>query len=96
MAVFLISYDLNSPGQKHDKIDSALKAVGGIRIMESCWLIEEHLKPMHPMELRDALLKTLIDDNDILFVTRVHQFDFSSWNLTPEQDVWLNNPMLAW
>lgn len=96
MAVFLVSYDLKSPGQKHDKIDLALKAIGGIRIMESCWLVSECLKPMHPKELRDTLLKTFIDDNDILFVTRVHQLDFASWNLTPAQDVWLKNPMLVW
>ncbi len=95
MAVFLITYDLNSPGQQHNKIDLALKNVGAFRIMESCWLVESQ-KPLFADAIRNVLMQHLVDLNDILFVTRIHSCDWALWNIHPEAGVWLQDPRRIW
>lgn len=67
--VYLISYDLNAPGQDYQKLFSAIKQISGgyTRCLKSTWLINTRLNA-------DQIVKKLsncIDKNDGLFVTKV-------------------------
>lgn len=64
MAVYVVSYDLNSPGQNYQDLYDALEAVPHCHPLESFWLIET---AQTAVQVRDALL-SYMDANDILAV----------------------------
>lgn len=68
MAVYIISYDLNRPGQKYDELFKAIKSYGTwSHHLDSTWLIETS-KSLN--FISEHLLKH-IDDNDNLLVIEV-------------------------
>lgn len=67
--VYLLSYDLNAPGQDYQKLFTAIEQIsnGYTRCLKSTWLINTHLNA-------EQIVKKLlgyIDKNDGLFVTKV-------------------------
>ncbi|HII4310691.1 TPA: hypothetical protein ACY4PQ_001720 [Vibrio parahaemolyticus] len=62
--VYSVSYDLNSPGQKYKKVDGILTKLGGIKLMETYWLVASGLTLQ---EVTDEVMKAL-DSNDKLVV----------------------------
>ena len=44
---YMISYDLDTPGQKYDELFSAIKQFGGsyIKLQDSFWLVRNNLTP---------------------------------------------------
>jgi len=64
MAVFVISYDLNAPGQNYRALIDELKAVTHCHPMKSFWLVDVD---QTAVEVRDALL-SYMDANDRLAV----------------------------
>lgn len=68
MAVFIVTYDLNTPGQKYDCLTEKLEAYGIHWHMQgSVWLI---VTTQTAVEIRDNLQECL-DSNDELFVARL-------------------------
>jgi len=66
----MISYDLNSPGQKYSKVFEIIKEFGSyIKLQESFWLVRTSLTPN---EMTDKLL-TVIDENDNLFICELNK-----------------------
>jgi hypothetical protein len=72
---FLISYDLDKPGQNYDKLINRLKEHGAFRVLFSQWALKT---TWTAVELRDDL-KTYMDSNDRLLVTEVASW--ASWRL---------------
>lgn len=65
MTVYLVSYDLNTPGQKHQKLLEAIKKYPGwARISESCYAIKTNSTVQ---AVYDALA-AIIDRNDQLYI----------------------------
>ena len=65
MAAYIVSYDLNTPGQKYECLTDKLKAYGTYWHMQgSVWII---VSEDNATEIRDNL-KTCLDSNDELFV----------------------------
>jgi hypothetical protein len=66
MAAYMISYDLNSPGQNYPAIDKIIKSMAGTnwRILESTWIIQANLTVV---QVRDRISPSL-DANDKLVV----------------------------
>ncbi|KRL39883.1 hypothetical protein [Liquorilactobacillus nagelii] len=63
---YIISYDLDNPGQKYDQVEKIIKSFGGayIKIQGSVWLVRNSLSP----EDMCTKLEQALDKNDCLFV----------------------------
>lgn len=64
MKRYLISYDLDKPGQNYLGLDGELENLGGIRILYSEWIVRS---TSTAAQLRDHLM-AFIDGNDKLLV----------------------------
>lgn len=70
MYVYLITYDLNSPGQKHAQVLEKIKAYGTYApLSESSYAIATESSASTVYQA----FKPLIDDNDRLLVIPMHQ-----------------------
>lgn len=84
MAVYCVSYDLNSPGQKYEKVHEVLKGFSKwYHIMDSTWLISTHY---NATQIRD-MISPYLDASDKMFVSRVDEY--SGW-LTDDEWTWLS------
>ncbi|HBD03434.1 MULTISPECIES: hypothetical protein [Psychrobacter] len=65
MAALLVTYDLNSPGQKHAKVLEKIKSFGGwARLSESSYAITTSLTPSQVY----SQFENLIDANDTIWI----------------------------
>ena len=75
MYTYLISYDLDKPGQNYAKLSARLQQLGAFRIEMSLWAAQAAYTAV---QLRDDL-RGYIDANDRLLVAQVGTW--ASWNL---------------
>lgn len=62
---FMISYDLNEPVQKYDKVFEIIETFGSyIKLQQSFWLIRSNLTTNQMTDKLNAVL----DNNDSLFI----------------------------
>lgn len=62
---YMISYDLNNPGQKYEKVFEIIKEFGSyIKLQKSFWLVRTSLTP----EQMTNNLSQVLDNNDSLFI----------------------------
>jgi hypothetical protein len=67
MATYIISYDLNSPGQNYSDLYAKIKSYGGWwHHLDSTWLVVSNSTAA---EIRDGL-KSVMDSNDKLLVIK--------------------------
>lgn len=66
---YMISYDLNTPGQKYEQIKDVIKGFNGayIRLQNSFWLVRNDLTPDEMSER----IRSVIDGNDELLICEV-------------------------
>lgn len=64
MKTFLVSYDLDKPGQDYPRIIERLKELGAVKILYSEWVLRGNFSAA---DLRDDL-KQYVDANDMLLV----------------------------
>ncbi|RCW61943.1 hypothetical protein DET61_1385 [Marinobacter nauticus] len=64
MSVLLVTYDLNSPGQKHTKLLEKIKQYNWARLSESSYAIETYESPQQVFDS----LRPITDQNDNLYV----------------------------
>lgn len=64
MAVYLISYDLDKPGQDYPRLVKELERLGAVRVLYSEWIFRS---TSSAVEIRDWL-QSFIDGNDMLLV----------------------------
>lgn len=64
MAVYLISYDLDKPGQDYPRLITELERLGAVKVLYSEWMFRS---TSSAKEIRDWL-KSFIDSNDMLLV----------------------------
>ena len=84
MHVYLVSYDLNVPGQDYDKLMTAIKSFpDSCHALKSQWFVCSS-KPVQ--EVYEHLRK-FIDDDDYLFISEVN---------LDSQVGWLDDPVAAW
>lgn len=67
MGVFIVAYDLKTPGKNYTDLIKAIESVPCCHAQGSVWFVE-HAGP--PSAIRDVL-KAHIDLNDVLFVDEV-------------------------
>lgn len=86
MAVRLITYDLNKPGQNHNKVLTKIKAFGSwARLSESSYAVETNESPQAIFNA----FKPLLDQNDDFLVITLTR----PWAGQASQEVidWLQN-----
>ena len=76
---YLISYDLDKPGQNYDAITNALQSVGAKRVLFSQWVVNWS-QPTTAVNLREWL-KTMVDVIDRLLVVALDPVDWAGYNL---------------
>ncbi len=84
MTDYLITYDLNIPGQDYSKLfDAIIKLGSAYHGMQNTWFVKSNYSAT---EIRN-FLKSFIDSNDKLFVCQI-----SVWASSNMNDVakWLN------
>jgi hypothetical protein len=64
MGVFLISYDLDKPGQDYHRLIKELERLGAIKVLYSEWLFKS---TSSAVEIRDYL-QGFVDANDMLLI----------------------------
>jgi len=67
MSAFLVSYDLDKPGQDYADLIAALKKVGAVKLLYSQWGL---ITTSTAVQIRDYL-KQFIDGNDRLLVVEL-------------------------
>lgn len=83
--IYIVTYDLNKPGQDYKELYKAIESYKSIRAMDSTWFIKSSKTAQ---QISDDLLKH-IDENDYLFVGEITSnrqgwMDEKVWN-------WLND-----
>lgn len=76
--LYVISYDLNSPGQNYQPLWDAIAEIGGQRILQSQWVVNRINTTA--TGLRDYLWK-FMDANDILLVNALGGTEWAGYNL---------------
>lgn len=75
MAVYLITYDLNKPGQKYEDLHKAIKSYGTwAHHLDSTWIIETSSS----LQVVADHLVNQIDNSDTLLVIEVKN-NYSGW-----------------
>ena len=75
MKPYLISYDLDKPGQNYERLTARLKQLQAVRVLMSQWALKS---AYDAKELRDDL-KRYVDSNDRILITEIR--DWASYNL---------------
>lgn len=83
MNIFIVNYDLKSPGQDYTPLYSAIKACGDwYHIMDSAWLVATDNLFANDIVTN---IKQYIDNNDWLYVVLIDPSEEQGW--LPKQ-VW--------
>ena len=81
---YMLSYDLDSPGQKYENVNDAIKnkISTGVwcKYLESTYLFRSTYSPS---EMTDVL-KPFLDNNDRLFIADISPASYSGWLETDE------------
>ncbi|MFA4975834.1 MAG: CRISPR-associated protein Cas2 [Thermodesulfovibrionales bacterium] len=87
MKTYLITYDLNRPGQKYNELYEAIKKIGTWwHCLDSNWIVKSNSSAA---QIRD-LLTPHMDSNDALLVA--HLSGEAAWKgLSTECSDWLTN-----
>lgn len=85
----LITYDLNKPTKDYNSLYDAIKKLGSwCHPLNNIWFVNSS---QSTNSIRDSL-KTVIDNNDELFVLEVKTPTAASWyNLNNDVSQWLKN-----
>jgi hypothetical protein len=81
---YIITYDLNKPGQDYETLIDAIKTYDYINAMKSTWFIRTSLSAS---DIRDHL-NPLIDSSDSIFISEITQ-NWACWLKKAVID-WLN------
>lgn len=82
MAVYLITYDLNEPGQKYSELYEQIKSCGAWwHYLDSTWLVDTTL---NAIQIRDRM-RTAMDNSDSCFVIKLTNENYEGWL---QKDAW--------
>lgn len=85
--VYLITYDLKTPGKDYNPLYDAIKSIGDYyHPLESTWLVKSHSNA----NSISTSLRAIMDNNDYLFVVNISKQDRQGW-LPKTAWEWLKN-----
>lgn len=75
--VYLITYDLNSSGQNYQLLFKTIESLGEtIHPLQNLWFLNT---ASNASQIVETLRNEALDQNDHVFVTRVHSSDWQCW-----------------
>ena len=77
MGVYMVSYDLLTPGQNYEGLWNELRKLGAKRILQSQWILRHTASAS---TLRNHF-QQFLDYNDRLFVNTIDLHDWAGWNI---------------
>jgi hypothetical protein len=87
MALFLVTYDLNRPGQEYPKLYEAIKSLGNAwHGMESVWFLRTSRSAYQIVDY----LRQFVDRNDKVFASLVTS-DSAWYGFNQDGTTWLQN-----
>jgi len=86
MPAYVVTYDLNRPGQKYAALIAELRRLNSCYTQKSMWLVEVN---QTPIQLRNAL-DTYLDQNDRLWVSQIFKGTWASFNMD-DAALWLDD-----
>lgn len=90
MSVFMIGYDLNSPGQKYTDLIAEIKKLGAWwHHLDSTWLVNSH-STAGTIRTR---LKQHLDDSDELLVINITGANWATAGFSKPATDWLHSNM---
>lgn len=90
MAVLLVTYDLNKPGQNHSKVLEYIKGFAAwARLSESCYAIKTDLSPGDVC----GAIRKLMDNNDHVYIITLSR-PYSGFG-PKEVNEWLESNLLS-
>jgi len=89
MKAILVSYDLNTPGQKYAKIDAYMKALGAHRVLETVWIIPKQRAAN--CQSVYAGIGAILDQNDRLLVVAL--VSEARWFLEASESTWMETAL---
>ena len=75
---YLVSYDLNKPGQAYERLWQELQTAGAKRVLDSQWVVR--VTNMDAAGLRDYFWR-FMDQNDRLLVVNIDSSNWAGTNL---------------
>lgn len=85
MAVYVVAYDLDQPGQNYPALVNALEKVGAVRVQLSLWLLQDSGAAT---EVRDWV-RNHTDANDRVFVAEISVSRWAGWKMMTGAAEWL-------
>ncbi len=81
--VYIVTYDLNKNGQRYEDLYALLRTYDYIRDpgLDSVWFISTSKS----LSQFSDHIRTVIDGNDRLFVSRINRFEYDGWM---NEDIW--------
>lgn len=77
MGLYIISYDLNNPGQDYTKLFQKIESLGeALRIQKSVWLLKANSTSAD--KIATALHEDM-DNSDLLFVSELQKSNYQGW-----------------
>lgn len=74
--VYLITYDLKTPGKEYNTLYDEIKSIGeNYHPLESTWFVKSSLSATN----LSTKLRSVIDENDSLFVVKISKQDRQGW-----------------
>lgn len=71
MKVYMITYDLNSPGQDYETLHETIQGFGAwAHYFTSVWFVYTN---MNPIDMREKI-QSVIDKNDTFFICSVNDY----------------------
>ena len=74
--LYIISYDLNNPSYDYTDLFRRIESLGkALHILTTVWL----LKTTQDVNQISMALREQMNDNDILFVSELHESNYQGW-----------------
>jgi hypothetical protein len=75
--VFIITYDLNTPGKEYNSLYNEIKLLGEVsHPLESTWFVKSTVLKADDISTK---LRQHMDDNDLLFVAQINETNRQGW-----------------
>lgn len=90
MSVYIVTYDLNTPGQEYGPLIAAIKKYTHCKCLKSAFFIDTSDKASEIMDK----LKPLVDSNDLIYVMELQKH----WSANKKMacTTWLKDSSRTW
>ncbi len=87
--VYIITYDLNNPGQDYQSLFRKIQSLGEVRHpLQNLWILSTNY---NATKVRDEI-RSVIDPNDKVFIAQLYRGSYAAWMLQDDHN-WLEQKL---